>query len=403
MCGCGKREINPRKHTKMCEACYKRLYRRIKDPQVGLRLHAKPVIKHNLVGTVFGNLTVLSVNEKGSKNPVKLLTYKCLCSCGKKTIIPAVSLVSGNTKSCGCLVKTMNRLRPYEATYRRACRQIKRLSNREMELSYDDFLKLTEQKCCHYCGAGIKWVEYPTKDQNTPYNLDRKDNEKGYSVDNVVVCCKLCNFTKANRFTYDEFLLIASSLHLVQYLRNPLPKEELDFMHTYSGKLFRYLSPDPEDIDIIDIAHSLSQLNRFVGQTLKPYSVAQHSVLVSQICPPEYALYGLLHDASEAYANDICRVLKLSPGMGIYKWYEKRIMDTVCKKFGLPKEEPNEVRKADNILLLTEKRDLFVRDCRWAVNKSDETIGLTPLSFKVEPWEAEAAERKFLEQYSLIK
>jgi hypothetical protein len=177
----------------------------------------------------------------------------------------------------------------------------------------------------------------------------------------------------------------------------------MNFMHTFSGKMFRYLKPEPEDVCIEDVAHGLSQLNRFVGQTTKPYSVAQHSVLVSQTCPKEFALYGLLHDASEAYTNDVCRVLKLSPGMGIYKWYENLAMSAVCKKFGLLEKEPAEVKTADLVLLLTEKRDLFKNTCLWAVNKYDGTSHLEPLKKKIRPWTAEEAEEKFLDRFTQLK
>ena len=253
-------------------------------------------------------------------------------------------------------------------------------------------LGLTEEKKCHYCGAELRG-----------YNLDRKDNTKGYSKENCVVCCGTCNKARGNWFTYEEFLLLSHGLRLVQYLRNPIPREEMNFMHTFSGKMFRYLQPEPEDVCIEDIAHALSQLNRFVGQTVKPYSVAQHSVLVSQTCPSEFALYGLLHDASEAYTNDVCRVLKVSPGMGIYKWYENLAMGAVCKKFGLPNKEPAEVKTADLILLLTEKRDLFKNTCLWAVNKYDGTSHLSPLKKKIRPWTAEEAEERFLERFAKLK
>jgi hypothetical protein len=297
-------------------------------------------------------------------------------------------------------------LRPFESLYNilkgeshRGSREIPVL------LSFEEFVNFTSTNTCHYCGVTVAWSERINRGvhKEVSTNLDRKDNSRGYSVDNCVVCCGSCNRTKGDRFTYEEFLIIAHSLRLVQYLRNPMAKEQMNFMHTFSGKMFRYLKPDPEDVCIEDIAHGLSQLNRFVGQTTKPYSVAQHSVLVSQTCPKEFALYGLLHDASEAYTNDVCRVLKLSPGMGIYKWYENLAMSAVCKKFGLPEKEPAEVKTADLVLLLTEKRDLFKNTCLWAVNKYDGTSHLEPLKKKIRPWTAEEAEEKFLDRFTQLK
>ena len=59
------------------------------------------VKKLQLVGMVFGNLTVISEAESGAKR--KNSRFECLCSCGKVRVVWGHSLVSGNTKSCGCI------------------------------------------------------------------------------------------------------------------------------------------------------------------------------------------------------------------------------------------------------------------------------------------------------------
>ncbi len=78
-----------------------------------------------------------------------------------------------------------------------------------------------------------------------------------------------------------------------------------DWIQVRSGRKFHPLDPRPEDVDINDIAHALSNLCRFTGHCTDFYSVAQHSVIASQIVPPASALAALLHDASEAYMGDI--------------------------------------------------------------------------------------------------
>ena len=79
---------------------------------------------------------------------------------------------------------------------------------------------------------------------------------------------------------------------------------------TTTGRQFWPASPDPEQIQIEDIAHALSNLCRFGGHTREFYSVAQHSVLVSQNVPDDLRLVGLMHDATEAYCGDMIRPLK---------------------------------------------------------------------------------------------
>src|SRR5271165_7548492 len=83
-----------------------------------------------------------------------------------------------------------------------------------------------------------------------------------------------------------------------------------DWIQTYTGRVMYPLDPRPEEINIIDIAHALSNLCRFTGHVRTFYSVAEHSVRVSQHCDPKDALWGLLHDASEAYLADMSRPMK---------------------------------------------------------------------------------------------
>lgn len=127
----------------------------------------------------------------------------------------------------------------------------------------------------------------------------------------------------------------------------------------YSGKYFSPLNPDINQIDIEDIAHSLSMQCRFTGHCTKFYSIAQHSVLVSRSSYKEDALYGLLHDASEAYLTDLSSPLKRTGQFENFINFEKRLQETIYKRFGLRGEVPTSVKVADLRLLATERRDLM--------------------------------------------
>jgi uncharacterized protein len=78
---------------------------------------------------------------------------------------------------------------------------------------------------------------------------------------------------------------------------------------TSSGLQVDLANPDPASINLFDIARHLSKINRFTGASTLPFSVAQHSCLVANILlrlnTPQLALWGLLHDAHEAYTGDI--------------------------------------------------------------------------------------------------
>jgi len=87
-------------------------------------------------------------------------------------------------------------------------------------------------------------------------------------------------------------------------MKPDIQNETCSFIQTYSGKRIDFENPDPDQIDIVDIAHGLSNLCRFSGQSKYFYSVAQHSFYVSLVCK-ENKLQALLHDATEAYMADV--------------------------------------------------------------------------------------------------
>ena len=130
-----------------------------------------------------------------------------------------------------------------------------------------------------------------------------------------------------------------------------------DWMQTITGRKFWPIDPRAEDIDIYDIAHALSMMCRFNGHCKVFYSVAEHSVYVSDLCPSEHAAWGLLHDASEAYIADIVKPAK--PYIAGYKEAESRIMAAVCERFGLTVDEPYEVKVADNSILADEAEQIM--------------------------------------------
>ncbi len=89
-----------------------------------------------------------------------------------------------------------------------------------VELTYEQFLKFTKIKMCHYCGAKVHRQEFATvkgEYKSSAYFLDKKDPKKPYSIRNCVVCCTRCNFLKGNRFTYKEFLLIGEAIAEIRF------------------------------------------------------------------------------------------------------------------------------------------------------------------------------------------
>jgi hypothetical protein len=170
-----------------------------------------------------------------------------------------------------------------------------------------------------------------------------------------------------------------------------------DWVQTYTGRVMYPLDPRPEEINIIDIAHALSNLCRFTGHVRTFYSVAEHSVRVSNVCDVQDALWGLLHDASEAYLADMSRPMKRTSDFGpLYHQAEARLMAVICEKYGLPQDMPESVSVADTRLLMTEKRDLM-HGC----NKPWEDTG-EPIEGLIFPWNPFMGERRFLERFASL-
>jgi hypothetical protein len=167
-----------------------------------------------------------------------------------------------------------------------------------------------------------------------------------------------------------------------------------NWMQTFTGKAFYPLDPRPEEIEIADIGHALSQLCRYGGHTRQFYSVAEHCVLMSHTVAPEHALWALLHDATEAYVGDVIRPLK--GHLPEYVAVEDRLMAVIAERYGLVGTTmPAEVKEADNRILVNERDALMA-----APPQSWRLEGLHPLPVEVQGWMPKVAEWAYLDRFS---
>jgi hypothetical protein len=194
--------------------------------------------KKNLpkIGERFGRLEVI---KKLGKHPKYGWTnYKCQCSCGKFIEVRGSSLRAGRSKSCGCYkfdrIKEATRLPPGESSFRaleRSCKRSASSRNLEYTLTQQQFRKIITQNC-HYCGAvGRDYNCYQTQERYTDdwksqqwliiNGIDRKDNNKGYTLENSVPCCEICNEGKNNK-SYDKYIEYLNNL--VEYRTKAVDK-----------------------------------------------------------------------------------------------------------------------------------------------------------------------------------
>jgi hypothetical protein len=174
-----------------------------------------------------------------------------------------------------------------------------------------------------------------------------------------------------------------------------IPARQGDWMQTFTGRQFWPLDPRPEEIDPLDVAHSLGYQCRYGGHTKRFYSVAEHCILMS-LWVQEWchnaeaegrapiadeviritALAALLHDATEAYVVDVPRPLKRH--LEGYFEIEQRVAVSVALRFGLPSWElPSIVHEADNRILMDERAQLLSPPPqRWALELEPLGVGI---------------------------
>lgn len=132
-----------------------------------------------------------------------------------------------------------------------------------------------------------------------------------------------------------------------------MAKQPRAWQRMLSGRRLDLLDPTPMDIEISDIAHGLSFVARWNGQTHGDfaYSVAEHSLLVETLfsritpnAPPKWRLAALLHDAPEYVIGDMISPVKAAVGPG-YSALDERLEAAIHIRFGLPAKVPTQIKK----------------------------------------------------------
>lgn len=173
-------------------------------------------------------------------------------------------------------------------------------------------------------------------------------------------------------------------------------------METYTGRFVDLLDPQPEQICLTDIAVGLANICRFGGQVNRFYSVAEHSVRASELCT-HYPLAALLHDAHEAYTNDITspvkRTLEAVAPFAVQD-LQKRLDIAIAAKFGLHYMDFTlpQVKEADEYMLYREAAGLKHSHgvgAHWGNLQEYEPLAAYG-------WSPAEAERRFIERYERL-
>ena len=179
----------------------------------------------DLMGQRFGKLVVIEFagTESHTGRQVRRARWVCKCDCGNTTTIDSTVLRRGKAIGCGkCRSKIGNQygsynLKTYDSAFKIFYRTVKlgaEARHLTFKLSMKDVKNICKQTC-FYCGTSPKYiVKVRNKFGNDfIYNgIDRVDNSKGYTPDNVVPCCKKCNQAKMN-LTVEQFKLLIRSIY----------------------------------------------------------------------------------------------------------------------------------------------------------------------------------------------
>lgn len=163
------------------------------------------------------------IEKRYYKNNKSQLIYIFECSQCKKEL--NVQISSFKTHSGKCTRCTQLKT-PYKYIYNEL--KSHRKNNISFDLSFEEFLSIIKNNKCEYCETKVIYNEYSkvwNKSNSRAHHLDRKDNNDGYTKNNVVVCCWECNRLKSNRFTYEEFKQLS-----------PILKKIMNDRKNYSGK-----------------------------------------------------------------------------------------------------------------------------------------------------------------------
>lgn len=187
-------------------------------------------MKIDLLNKTFGILTVIAEGESCKKGAAQWL---CLCECGNKKIIKSYFLRKGITKSCGCRKysnSALNMKKAHENNKKftpteASARVVFKKQYSDGDLTFEQFFSLSQQKC-FYCGilpqnkinvfsyhpaSSIESIENGTFIYN---GLDRINSSISHNINNVVPCCKTCNYSKGN-LSIDEFFQYLKRLKAV--------------------------------------------------------------------------------------------------------------------------------------------------------------------------------------------
>lgn len=199
----------------------------------------------NLLGQTFNRLTVI---EKITDNrKIKGMTcWLCSCNCGRKIVVPGKSLISNNTKSCGCFSRELSAAKFNSLNENRRSVEKFIISNenkvyalyKKDGLQFDSFIKMIYSNC-FYCGSPPSNLSKTSKHNASPLRksvmlkysgIDRINSSLGHIEGNCRSCCIICNRSKSDH-SEDKFYLMIKKVVNYNERWIPLLSTNKNYLH----------------------------------------------------------------------------------------------------------------------------------------------------------------------------
>ena len=169
---------------------------------------SRTIKKELIKGEKYNRLSIISFSHSDSRYRK---FYNVKCDCGKEKKIMGSAMISGNTKSCGCLskqIKNNRRISENHSELTAIILNYKRHAekrNFKWDLTRDDVDLIIKLECV-YCGSkpsNIKKTKNSIGNGLMYSGIDRVNNNLNYTKNNCVPCCKICNYAKSNMSVID--------------------------------------------------------------------------------------------------------------------------------------------------------------------------------------------------------
>lgn len=168
-----------------------------------------------MIGKRFSKLKVLSQTSSYKWKNTSRKRWLCVCDCGETVIKTTQQLKTGKTQQCKACAyanrpQSTRRLSAIERLFKLHILDRAKKKNISANITLDDYKHICKQSC-YYCGEPPKLESvYKNKYSKTEYEyrqgVDRIDPNKGYTLDNVLPCCKFCNIAKSD-LTLEQFII----------------------------------------------------------------------------------------------------------------------------------------------------------------------------------------------------